>query len=238
MSYARRRARIAGALYLLTVITSIPALALKAPLLADPSLLAGPAGQARLHAAAGLELVLALACAGTAVALFPIVRRVEESAALGFVCSRTIEATLIMIGVIAMLSLGTLARSGGVPAGGSASTLAAIHDWAFLIGPGLLPAVNALLLGSLLFRSRLVPKAIPLLGLLGAPLLLVSTFGTLIGVVDQVSTLALLAALPVAAWEISLGCWLLIKGFRPDALSRLASVPEAAGPRSVTPAVI
>jgi hypothetical protein len=221
MTPARNAARIAGALYLLTVITSIPALALKAPLLTDPSLLASAGGQARLHAAAGLELVLAMACAGTAVVLFPIVRRVEESAALGFVCSRTIEAAIIVIGVIAMLSLGTLAGAGSTPGGEPLAALVAIHDWAFLIGPGLLPAVNALLLGSLLYRSGLVPKIIPSVGLIGAPLLLVSAFGSLIGLVDQVSTVALVAALPVAAWEISLGCWLLIKGFRPAALGLL-----------------
>jgi hypothetical protein len=159
-----------------------------------------------------VELILALACIGTAVALFPVVRRVELSLALGFVCSRTLEAGLVVLGVVALLSLVTVSESDGHAA---SSALVAVHDWAFLLGPGLLPAANALLLGTLLLRSGRVPRVIPLMGLVGAPLLLASAMATVFGAVDQVSTLAGLVALPVAAWEISLGVWLLVRGLRP-----------------------
>ena len=200
---------IAGALYLLTVVTSIPALALKDPVLADPT----SAGATALQWAAALEFVLALACIGTAVALFPVLRRVDEATALGFVGSRTLEAAIIVMGVIAML--------GVLVAGPAAPALVSMHDWAFLLGPGTIPAVNALLLAPLLLRAGLVPRALPLMGLVGAPLLLVASVGTLFGIIDQVSPVGFLSALLIAAWEIGLGFWLVIKGFNPDAVERL-----------------
>ena len=200
---------IAGALYLLTVVTSIPALALKDPVLADPT----SAGAAALQWAAALEFVLALACIGTAVALFPVLRRVDEATALGFVGSRTLEAAIIVMGVIAML--------GVLVAGPAAPALVSMHDWAFLLGPGTIPAVNALLLAPLLLRAGLVPRALPLMGLVGAPLLLAASVGTLFGIIDQVSSVGFLSALLIAAWEIGLGFWLVIKGFNPDAVERL-----------------
>ena len=200
---------IAGALYLLTVVTSIPALALKDPVLADPT----SAGATALQWAAALEFVLALACIGTAVALFPVLRRVDEATALGFVGSRTLEAAIIVMGVIAML--------GVLVAGPAAPALVSMHDWAFLLGPGTIPAVNALLLAPLLLRAGLVPRALPLMGLVGAPLLLAASVGTLFGIIDQVSPVGFLSALLIAAWEIGLGFWLVIKGFNPDAVERL-----------------
>jgi hypothetical protein len=213
MSHARRLAFVAGALYLLTVVTSIPALALKDPVLADPT--AG--GATALQWAALLEFVLALACIGTAVVLFPVVRRVDEATALGFVGSRTLEASIIMMGVIAMLAV--------TVAGPAGTALVSMHDWAFLAGPGTIPAVNALLLAPLLLRAGLVPKVIPVVGLIGAPLLLAASVGTLFGVVDQVSIVGFLSALLIAGWEISLGFWLMIKGFNAEAVQRLY-VPE------------
>ncbi|HNO16568.1 MAG TPA: DUF4386 domain-containing protein [Actinomycetota bacterium] len=209
MTRTRRLAFIAGALYLLTVVTSIPALALKDPVLADPT----SAGAAALQWAAALEFVLALACIGTAVALFPVLRRVDEATALGFVGSRTLEAAIIVMGVIAML--------GVLVAGPAAPALVSMHDWAFLLGPGTIPAVNALLLAPLLLRAGLVPRALPLMGLVGAPLLLAASVGTLFGIIDQVSPVGFLSALLIAAWEIGLGFWLVIKGFNPDAVERL-----------------
>lgn len=211
MTRTRRLAFIAGALYLLTVVTSIPALALKDPVLADPT----SAGATALQWAAALEFVLALACIGTAVALFPVVRRVDEATALGFVGSRTLEAAIIVMGVIAML--------GVLVAGPATPALVAMHDWAFLLGPGTIPAVNALLLAPLLLRAGLVPRALPLMGLVGAPLLLAASVGTLFGIIDQVSPVGFLSALLIAAWEIGLGFWLVIKGFNADAVERLYS---------------
>ena len=110
---------------------------------------------------------------------------------------------------------------GVLVAGPAAPALVSMHDWAFLLGPGTIPAVNALLLAPLLLRAGLVPRALPLMGLVGAPLLLAASVGTLFGIIDQVSPVGFLSALLIAAWEIGLGFWLVIKGFNPDAVERL-----------------
>ncbi|MFH7322684.1 DUF4386 domain-containing protein [Aeromicrobium sp. JJY06] len=202
---ARRTAFWAGVLYLLTFVTSIPAVALKGGLLDDPGS-ASAIGPARTGAA--LELVLAAACVGTAVVLYPVVRAHGERAALGFVAARVLEASMILVGVLVVLTFAE-----GVVGEEVAPALVGLHDAAFLVGPGAVPALNALLLAPLLLRGGLVPRAIPLIGLVGAPLLLVSALGAVAGWIDQVSVLAGLLALPIAAWELSLGLWLLVRGF-------------------------
>lgn len=214
MSSTRRTALVAGILYLVTIAASIPALALKTPLLTDAAA-EGAAGQALL--AVVLELVLAAACVGTAVVLHPIIRRASEHLSLGFLAARILETALILVGVLAILTIITARRTddSAVPA------LVALHDEAFLLGPGLIPAINALCLGTLLYRARLVPRVLPLIGLAGAPLLLASALATLLGLLDQVSPLAGLLALPIAVWEFALGILLTVKGFHQDSLDRL-----------------
>lgn len=205
MNADRRLALIAGLLYLATFATSIPALALKTAYFSggDPAL----AGWG-----ATLEVALAAACVGTALALYPITRRESEPLALGFVASRTIEAGAIVTGVIALMSVVTLRATGaGEEIEGA---LIAVHDWAFLLGPAFMAATNALLLGSVLLRARLVPRIIPLVGLIGAPILLASSVGVLLGAWTQVSTIGALSALPIALWELSLGLWLTFRGVR------------------------
>ena len=209
MRREHRLARTAGVLYLVTFVTSIPALALKQPYLDGT----GSASAARW--ATVLEVGLAVACAGTAVALLPLLRRHDEALAVGFVASRTVEAATILVGVVALLALVGSGRDGEGAAG-----LVAVHDAAFLVGPGLLPAVNATLLGTALHRGRRVPRPITLIGLAGAPVLLGSALATLLGGVDQVSTPAAVAAAPIALWELSLGIWLATRGLRPDIRDR------------------
>lgn len=80
-------------------------------------------------------------------------------------------------------------------------------------------ALNALLLGPLLYRSRLVPRILPVIGFIGAPLLIVSAVATTFDSWGQVSALAALTALtalPIALWEFSLGIWLVVMGFKPS----------------------
>ena len=170
-----------------------------------------------------LDVINAIACVGTAVALFPVVKRQNEALALGFVGSRLFEAAVIMIGVVCLLAVVSLRQDFAGATGPAAATLVttgnalvAVRDWTFLLGPGLVPALNALLLGSLLYRSRLVPRVIPAIGLVGAPLLLAAAVATLFGLVEQNSPAPALAALPVAVWELSLGIYLVVKGFRPS----------------------
>jgi hypothetical protein len=170
--------------------------------------------------------------------LFSVARRHNEAAALGFVASRVLEAAVIVVGVISLYSVVTLRQdlAGATGADEAAlatagRTLVVVHDWTFLFGPGLMAGVNALLLGSVLYRSGLVPRVIPLLGLIGAPLLLASSIATMFGLWDQVSAVALIATLPVAAWELSLGLWLVVKGFTPSRVAADASSEVTASPR-------
>src|SRR6266536_2125724 len=106
-------------------------------------------------------------------------------------------------------------------------SLVAVRDWTFLLGPSLMAALNALLLGSLLYRSRLVPRIIPTMGLIGAPLLLAATTATLFGQIERLSVWSGIATLPVAAWELSVGVWMVVKGFKPSPITS-TTVPAVA----------
>jgi hypothetical protein len=214
----RRTALVAGVLYQVTFLSSIPAVFLLHPVLHDPDYIVGAGADTQVRIGAALDLVNALACIGTAVALFSVVKRQHEGFALGFVTTRMFEAAVIVMGVVSLLAVVTLRDAGA--AGTEATALAtvghalvAVRDWTFLLGPSLMPALNAALLGYLLYRSSLVPRAIPAMGLIGAPLLLASTFGTLIGINEPHSAWTAIATLPIFLWELSLGLWLVVKGF-------------------------
>ena len=221
MPATRRTALVAGIFYLTTFVASIPALALLDPILHHSDYIVGAGADTRVVWAVILDVINAFAGIGTAVTLFPVVKRQNEASALGFVTSRVIEAAVILIGVVCLLAIVTLHQDAAGTTGAGAATLittgkalVAVRDWTFLLGPGLMPVMNALLLGSLLFRSRLVPRIIPAVGLIGAPLLLISNVATLFGLFDQVSTPAALLAFPIAAWELTLGIYLTVRGFR------------------------
>lgn len=217
VSPRRKTALVAGVLYLLTFV-SIPTLALYGPV-HDPKYVVGPGPDTGVVVGAILEMIVALAGIGTAVVLFPVVKRQNEAVALGFVGSRVLEAATIFVGVACLLSVVTL-RQAGTGAGGlvTAQGLVALYDRMFLVGQSVMPAVNGLLLGSLLYQSRLVPRGLPLLAFIGAGLLVASDIGTLFNLWGQRSSVAGLLALPIALWEFSLGVYLVIKGFRPDSM--------------------
>jgi hypothetical protein len=201
--------------YLLTFV-SIPTLALYGPV-HDPKYILGPGPDTGVLVGAILEIIVALAGIGTAVALYPVVKRQSEWRALGFVGSRTLEAAAIFAGVACLLSVVTLRQAGaGAGALVTGQALVALYDRTFLIGQSFIPAVNALLLGSLLYQSRLVPRVLPLLGFTGAALLVASDTAILFDLLGRMSPVAALAALPIALWEFSLGVWLVVKGFQPS----------------------
>jgi LuxR family maltose regulon positive regulatory protein len=207
----------AGALYLLTFV-SIPTLALYGPV-HEPNYIVGPGPDTAVIFGGVLEIIVALAGIGTAVALYPVVKRQNEGVALGFVGARVLEAGTIFAGVVSLLAVVTLRQAGaGADALVTGQALVALHDW-FRLGQSLLPAVNALLLGSLMYQSRLVPRVLPLLGLIGAPLLVASTTATMFGIIEPISAWSAIAALPIALWELSLGVWLIAKGFNPSAIT-------------------
>jgi hypothetical protein len=226
MGSLRRTALVAGVCYLATFV-SIPTLLLYVPV-KERGYVAGPGPDTAVIVGGILEMVVALAGIGTAIVLYPVVRRQNHGAALGFVAARILEAAMIALGVVALLSIVTLRQAGAGPdAVITGQALVALYDRSFLLGQSLMPAVNALLLGSLLYQSRLVPRVLPLLGLLGAPLLVIATTGTLFGLWEPVSAPTALAALPVALWEFSLGIWLVVKGFKPAPLTADMTAPMA-----------
>lgn len=219
MDSLRKTALTAGVIYLITFI-SIPTIALYGPVRNDPNYIVGPGPDTPVIFGGVLEIIVALACIGTAVVLYPVVKRQNEAVAMGFIGARVLEAAAIFAGVVSILSVVTLRQAGAGPdALVTGQALVALHNWTTLLGQGFLPAVNALLLGSLLYRSRLVPRIIPLVGLLGAPLLVVSDIATLFGLKEPVSALSALAALPIALWEFSLGVYLIVKGFKPSPIT-------------------
>jgi Domain of unknown function (DUF4386) len=211
----RKNSLVAGALYLLTFI-SIPTLALYAGV-HDPNFIVGSGPNTGVLVGAIFEIIVALAGIGTAVALYPVLKRQSEGRALGFVTSRVVEGSAIFVGVGCILTLVSLQQAGlGADALITGRALIAMYDRMFLLGGSLMPAVNALLLGSLLYQSRLVPRVLPAIGLIGAPLLLAGDGAVLFGLIDRISSPALLLAIPIALWEFSLGVWLVVKGFKPS----------------------
>jgi Domain of unknown function (DUF4386) len=225
MSSMRKTALVAGVFYLITFI-SIPTLALYGPVKNHRDWILSSGSHTGVLVGGFLEVIMALACIGTAVTLFPVVKRQNEGVALGFVAARVLEAVMIFTGVVSLLSLVTLRQDLGGAAGANGAALVttaashvAVYNWTFLLSQTLMPGINALLLGSLLYRSRLVPRVIPVMGLIGGPLLIVAVFATLLGQHSSLAGLAVLPVIPVAAWEFSLGVWLVVKGFKPSPIT-------------------
>jgi len=214
----RNHARAAGIFYLITFAASLPAFALIGAAV-NPDLTVALGHGTDLRWAGLLDFVTALAGIGSAVALYPVLKRHNQSLALGFVTSRLVEAAIIMTGVVSLLAVVTLQQnvSGSDPATTPAVSqgLVAVRDWTFLFGPGFMACVNAVLLGTLMYKSRLVPRIIPTIGLIGAPLLLTANLATLFGHNEQTSGISMLATLPIACWELSVGIWMTVKGFKP-----------------------
>jgi hypothetical protein len=222
MSLDQKRARVFGALYLITFVTSIPALALYQPVLDHPVLyIAGAGHDTQILFAALLELLLIIANIGTAVVIFPIVRRQNEELALGYVTARLIECTFILAGILSVLGIITLRNQVAGPSEGTvAYTLAAIKDWTFLLGPGWVVGWgNGLILGYLMYRSELVPRRAAWLGLIGGPLIILSGTAVMLSgdhPSDTLRSLQGLVTIPEFLWELFLGVYCIIKGFRPS----------------------
>jgi len=226
----RRTASIAGWLMLVTFLTSIPAsLILYEPILNETDFILGSGDVWRIQLGALLEIFQIIAQIGMAVAMFSILRRYSEILSLGFVASRIMESAVIAVGAISLLSILTLRDD----LAGSADpatleiagqTLVAVHDWTFLFGPGFCVGVNGILLGWLMWRTGLMPKGLALLGVVGGPLIFLSSTAVLFGAYEQDGAHALFS-IPEAAFELSFAIYLIVKGFRP---SRILTGPERA----------
>jgi len=234
----QKRARVFGVLYLVTFITSIPALWLYQPVLDNPvGYIAGSGHDTQILFAALLELLLIIANIGTAVVIVPVVRRQSEEGAIGYVTARLVECTFILVGILAVLGIVTLQKEvAGAAEASVAYSLAAIKDWTFLLGPGWVVGWgNGLILGYLMYKSELVPRKAAWLGLIGGPLIILSGTLVLFGVDRPSGTLQGLATIPEALWELFLGVYCTVKGFRPESPilrddareGRATSVPAA-----------
>ncbi|WP_308365120.1 DUF4386 domain-containing protein [Streptomyces sp. ISL-86] len=223
MSSTRRVAVVAGVFFVVTEIAAIGGLALYGPVLKGADYVVGSGGaDTRVFLGALFEIVLAMAVVGTGVTLFPVIKRQNEGAALGYVCGRLLEAAVIVVGTISVLSVVTLRRDSAGDAGADTAslvtvgkTLVAIHDWTFLFGPNFILGANTLVLACLMYRSGLVPRFIAVLGLVGGPLICASATAVMFGLYEQVSVAGSLAAIPVFAWEVTLAVRLIAKGFNP-----------------------
>jgi len=220
MALDQKRARWFGVLYLITFATSIPALALYEPALRHPvGFVAGSGSVNRIYLGALLELLLIIANIGTAVVIVPIMRRQFEDLSIGYVTARIVECTFILVGIVCMLGIATLhQQAAGASEATVAYTLAALKDWTFLLGPGWVVGWgNGLILGYMMYRTQLVPRPWTWLGLIGGPLLIISGTAVLFAGNDPSSALRSfqgLATIPEAAWELFLGVYCTIWGFR------------------------
>ncbi len=227
MNSARKNAVIIGALFILADVAAILGLFLYSPILDNPDyLIAGAAHANRIILGAFFELVLAAAAVGTSIMLFPYFRRINESIALGYVCFRLLEAVLIIVGILSVLSLLTLSQEfvkAGAPAASFFQTsgvlLIAVHDWTFLLGPNFMLGINTMMCGYLLFQSKLVPRFIAVMGLAGATLILIAALLEMFGGILQLSMWGAVLAFPIFIYEMTLAIWLIVKGFNESAIA-------------------
>jgi hypothetical protein len=233
MSAMRKTALVAGILYLATFLSSIPAVFLQGAVFNDPNFILGGGGSDTLvRLGAVLDIVNGLTAIGTAIALFSIVKLQHEGMAIGFVASRLFEAATLFIGIVLVFGIVTLRETGA--AGADPATLVtiqrsflAVRDWTFVLGTGV-PALNAFLLGTLMYRSQLVPRWIPVLGLIGAPMFASGVIGYALGFTAVDSVWRAIAVAPIFFWELFLGLWMTFKGFRKEAQLMVEAAAEAA----------
>ena len=211
----QRHGRIFGVLFIITFLTSIPAYLIFESVLDDPAgFIGGDGGMGWLYFAILLQFFLVLSNVGTGVALYPIARRQNEALAIGYVAARIIESVFIAVGIVFVLGLVTM-RVDGSGTSDIAASLKDLKDWTFLLGPGMIvPFGNGLILGYLMYRSGLVPRRMAWLGLIGGPIVFFSNLGVMF---DwwEVRTVQILV-LPEAIWELFLGFYCAIWGFRRD----------------------
>jgi hypothetical protein len=231
MTSFRKTALAGGILYLLTFLGSIPAAILVAPAI-DPNYVAGTGADTQVAFGLVLELVNVISCFGCAIALFSVVRRVHEGLAVGYLATRLFEAATITIGVVALLSVITLRQEASATGNAEALTpvahaLAAVRNWAMTIGPNM-AGFNALMLGTALYRARLVPRWLPALGIVGAPILISYVILSILGVQLVGTIFQAIAVFPFFTWELILGLWLTFKGFNESSPLAIADRAERA----------
>jgi hypothetical protein len=229
----RRTALVVGVLFLVTYVTSIPAkFALYTPLFDDADYVLGSGEDSRVLWGAVAEMVLIVANIGTAVALYPLLRRRYPALSLGFVTARVMESVFIAVGIVSVLTIVTLRQDfagadvvdqGALSVVGDA--LVAMQEWTFVLGPNFVVGIgNGLILGYLMYRTGMVPRAMAALGLVGGPLICIAGTALVLGVIEQGSPWQMITGIPEFFWELSFGIYLVVKGFRPGSVADPADV--------------
>jgi hypothetical protein len=226
-------ARVTGVLFLITYVTSIPAaFFLYPPVLADPNYIVGAGADTSVRLGAFLEVILIISGIGTAVVVWPVLKRVNEILALGFVTARVMECVFIAVGIISLLTIVTLRQEAAAGADAASlltagESLVALKDWTFLLGPGFMVGVgNGVILGYLMYTSRLVPRGLAVLGLIGGTLIIASGAAIVLGIIEAGGAVQTIAVMPEFLWELALGIWLIVKGFNPSAVASLPTDPD------------
>jgi Domain of unknown function (DUF4386) len=229
----RTIARVFGWLFVATFVTSIPAYFIfYAPVLDDPSLITGAGSDPTSSVALGaaLEVFLIIANVGTAVVIYPILRRQSEIGAMSYVSARIVEGIFIAIGLVSLLTF-LFMRQEATADAATGEAFVAIYDRAFLVGPGFFAGLaNGVILGYLMYRSGLVPRGMAMLGLIGGPLVMATGIAIMFDVIERESTVQALATIPEFFWELSLGIYCIVKGFRPSPILEVDEtvvVPES-----------
>nr|WP_208414593.1 DUF4386 domain-containing protein [Paenibacillus castaneae] len=218
-------------MFILAAASSIVGLVLYDPILNNPDyLVKGAAHANQVILGALMELILVVSAVGTSIMMFPFLRRYNESIALGHVCFRFMEAVIITVGIVSVLSLLSLSQhyvAAGAPDAASfqasGTVLHAVHDWTFLLGPNFMLGINTMMYSYIFYQSKLVPRFISLLGMTGATLVFIAALLEMFGVFSQLSVWGALLSLPVAANEMILAVWLIVKGFNRSAVAQLSA---------------
>ena len=225
MSPSRTTPVVAGVFFIAAAVFAIVGLGLYHDVLGNPAYIVSSSADTMVKLGALSEIIVVASVIGTAVTLFPVVRRQNEGIALGYVAGRTVEGVVIAVGIMSLLTVVSLrqeftgAESASFVTAGKA--LVALHGWTFLFGPNLALGPNTTMLAYLMYRSRLVPRVIPVIGLIGGPLIFLSGTAELFGLYSQTSAVGAATAIPVFVWEMSLAIWMIVKGFRPGAVAAL-----------------
>lgn len=219
----RKLAITAGVLYLITHVTSVAAVGLYQPLVGAANPMSGTWTDSPVILGTLLDVILALAVVGSAAALYPVVKKKAPAIALANMGLRTLEAGIISVGAVSLLGVVTMRQDALVGVDTVAlrtagEALVRLYDWTFLVGPNLVLATSTTFLAYALFRSRLVPRWIAALGLVGAPVIFIRAVGSMFGLYEQVTVWGAILTIPIFAWELSLAFRLIFKGFNEAAL--------------------
>jgi hypothetical protein len=198
------------------------------PVLHPAQFMAGAGGDTRVRLGAVCEVFLIIANIGTALVVYPIFRRAYRVLSLGYVTARLVECTFIAIGIVSYLAVVTLHQQTAGGAAGSlvndARTLVAVRNWSFVLGPGFVVGVgNGLILGSMMYRSGLMPRGLTILGLIAGALICVTGLGVVLDVIPRGGTVQAIATIPEFIWELSLGIYPIVKGFKASPILEAAA---------------